>query len=240
MRIAVKPEGGLFTLAIFLFSAYFLSVDTLAGRPDTGPVLHNGVTAHRGNSGEFPENTLAAFQSGIDIGADWIELDVFRTKDGKLVVIHDGTTERVGNKNLVVADSTYEQLLAVDVATDFRQRNNKPIETVPKHTIPLLEEVLRLVMTQNKTRVSIQPKMNCVADAIAPDNEDGGGEMGWVQRWQSSVHGRGKEIGTRHTSVLGSWRIGHHRRHSDRQTARLRISRDAPQCHHQGKDRSDP
>ena len=51
---------------------------------------------------------------------------------------------------------------------DFRQRNNKSIETVPKHTtIPLLEKVLRMVMTQHRTRVSIQPKMDCVADAIA-------------------------------------------------------------------------
>jgi len=128
--------------------------------------LHNGVTAHRGNSGEFPENTLAAFQSGIDVGADWIELDVLRSKDGKLVVIHDKTTERVGDKTLVVVDSTYEQLLAVDVATQFRHAHKESIETVAKHTIPLLEDVLRLVMTQHKTRVSIQPKVDCVADAI--------------------------------------------------------------------------
>lgn len=152
---------------IFAFTSYFFAVAALAIEPATDSFLHNGVTAHRGNSGAYPENTLAAFQSGIDIGADWIELDVFRTKDGKLVVIHDETTERVGDRNLVVTDSSYEQLLAVDVATDFRQRNNKSIETVPKHTIPLLEEVLRLVMTQHKTRVSIQPKMDCVADAIA-------------------------------------------------------------------------
>ena len=152
--------------ALLVCTCWFLVVDAHAGQPVTDFFLHNGVTAHRGNSGEFPENTLAAFQSGIAIGADWIELDVFRTKDGILVVTHDETTERVGDQNLVVADSTYEQLLAVDVATDFRQRNNKSIETVPKHTIPLLEEVLRLVMTQHKTRVSIQPKMDCVADAI--------------------------------------------------------------------------
>ena len=52
---------------------------------DIGEFLANGVTAHRGNSGEFPENTLPAFKSGIEAGADWIELDIFRTKDGKLV-----------------------------------------------------------------------------------------------------------------------------------------------------------
>ena len=141
---------------------------TLAGaQADSGTFLHNGVTAHRGNSIEFPENTIAAFQGGIDAGADWLELDIFRTQDGKIVVIHDRTTKRVGDKDLVVADSTYAELLTVDVAADFRRRNQKSLEEVPKHTIPLLEDVLRLVMTQQKTRVSIQPKMACVADTIS-------------------------------------------------------------------------
>ena len=135
-----------------------------------GPVaagfLNNGVTAHRGNSGEYPENTIPAFESGIEVGADWIELDIFRTTDGKLVVIHDRTTERVGDKNLNVAESTYEELLTVDVATEFRRRHGKTAGECPKQTIPLLEDVLRLVKSQGKTRVSIQPKTDCVADAV--------------------------------------------------------------------------
>ena len=39
---------------------------------------HPGITAHRGNSGEFPENTLQAFQSGIGLGVDWVELDIYQ------------------------------------------------------------------------------------------------------------------------------------------------------------------
>ncbi len=128
--------------------------------------LKNGVTAHRGDSGDFPENTLPAFKNGIDIGADWIELDLFRTKDGKLVVIHDSTTRRTGDKDFHVADSTYEELLTVDVATGFRKRTGKSMQQCPPRRIPLLEDVLRLVMRQNKTRVSIQPKIDCVADAV--------------------------------------------------------------------------
>ena len=129
-------------------------------------ILENGVTAHRGNSGDFPENTLPAFKSGIDAGADWIELDLFRTKDGKLVVIHDSTTRRTGDNDLNVTDSTYEELLTVDVATDFRKRTGKSLQQCPAEQIPLLEDVLDLVVRQDKTRVSLQPKMDCVADAI--------------------------------------------------------------------------
>ncbi len=127
----------------------------------------NGVTAHRGNSGEFPENTVPAFQSGIDVGADWIELDIFRTKDGRLVVTHDRTTKRVGDRDVLIADSTYEELLEVDVAADFRRRMKKTVEECPPARIPLLKDILLLVKRQNKTRVSIQPKMDCVAEAVA-------------------------------------------------------------------------
>ncbi len=129
--------------------------------------LHNGVTAHRGNSGEFPENTIPAFKSGIEAGADWIELDVFKTADDKLVVIHDRTTKRVGDKDLDVVQSSYDELLTVDVASEFRRDHNLAVDQLPKHTVPLLEDVLRLVMLQKRTRVSIQPKMDCVADAVA-------------------------------------------------------------------------
>ena len=51
--------------------------------------LNNGVTAHRGNSSAYPENTIPSFENALEVGADWIELDVRKTKDGRLVVIHN-------------------------------------------------------------------------------------------------------------------------------------------------------
>lgn len=129
--------------------------------------LDNGVTAHRGNSSEQPENTIAAMRSGIAVGADWIELDIFRSADGEIVVIHDATTNRVAGKNRIVETSTYETLQKLDVATQFRQQQGQTLETCPPQKIPLLRDVLKLVMSQQKTRVSIQPKSDCVADAMA-------------------------------------------------------------------------
>ncbi len=142
-------------------------VPCFGAEPGSGPFLGRGVTAHRGNSGEWPENTMPAFASGIEVGCDWIELDVYTTKDGKLVVIHDRTTGRVGDKNLVVPESTHAELLTVDVAADFRRRHAKTVEECPPQRIPLLEDVLRLVRKQKQTRVSIQPKMDCVGQAVA-------------------------------------------------------------------------
>src|SRR3954462_14914651 len=63
---------------------------------------HNGVTAHRGAQEQAPENTLQAFANAIRDGADWVELDIFTTQDGQLVVIHDDTTGRVGDRDLRV------------------------------------------------------------------------------------------------------------------------------------------
>ena len=57
--------------------------ETARGESET--FLSNGVTAHRGNSGEFAENTWPAFRSAIDLGVDWIELDIFRTSDGRRI-----------------------------------------------------------------------------------------------------------------------------------------------------------
>ena len=47
------------------------------------------VIAHRGASWEYPENTLPAFERAIELGADFVELDVHATRDGSLVVCHD-------------------------------------------------------------------------------------------------------------------------------------------------------
>lgn len=129
--------------------------------------LSNGVTAHRGNSAEYPENTMPAFQSALSLDVDWIELDIYQTKDGQIVVTHDATTARVGDQNLKVSEVTYDALKTVDVAHDFRKRKKLTLKECPPENIPLLSDIIRLVMQQNKTRLSIQPKANCVKEAIA-------------------------------------------------------------------------
>ena len=133
---------------------------------DNANPSHRGITAHRGNSGMFPENTLPAFENAIELGVDWIELDLFLTKDQQLVVIHDQTTERTGDRALDVTKSTLQEVQSVDVANDFRNRHKLSISDCPPQHIPQLEDVLNLVMRQNRTRVSIQPKVDCVAKAV--------------------------------------------------------------------------
>ena len=143
-----------------------LACCALLCRADSDTFLHNGVTAHRGNSGESPENTLPSFQSAIDAGADWIELDVYFSKDRQLVISHDRDTAHTGDRKLSVTNSTYAELLTLDVATGFRTRSKLTPTQCPPARMPLLADALRLVMRQNRTRVSIQPKDDCVQAAF--------------------------------------------------------------------------
>ncbi len=73
------------------------------------------VIAHRGASGEAPENTMAAFELARAQQADMIELDVQATADGRLVVFHDGTTERWNGRRDRIADLSWAELRALRI-----------------------------------------------------------------------------------------------------------------------------
>ena len=70
--------------------------------------------AHRGASGVAPENTLLAFATAIEAGADVIEFDAQITKDEKLVIFHDKTLEKVTGETQRISDFTLEELLKKD------------------------------------------------------------------------------------------------------------------------------
>ncbi len=107
------------------------------------------VVAHRGFSGAAPENTLAAFQKGIDIGSDMIELDVHLSRDGELVVIHDETLERTTNGKGMVADHTLKDLKKLDAGSSFGA-------AFAGERIPTLKEVLDLA--KGRVLVNIEIK----------------------------------------------------------------------------------
>src|SRR5580658_10158269 len=70
--------------------------------------------SHRGEHLERPENTIPAFQEAIRVGADFIEVDVRTTSDGKLVLSHDATVDRCTNGTGQVSAMTFDQLKALD------------------------------------------------------------------------------------------------------------------------------
>ncbi len=113
-----------------------------------------GIWGHRGASAEAPENTLQAFRLAFEQGADGIELDVQRTRDGVLVVCHDETIERTSDGSGSIAELTFQQLRRHDFS------NGRPgYAQVP---IPTLTEVLELVSGTDRV-VNIELKNSIVA-----------------------------------------------------------------------------
>ena len=72
------------------------------------------VVGHRGAMGYCPENTLASFERGLELGADWIELDVHLSRDGEVIVIHDEALDRTTNGHGYIKDRTLAELRLLD------------------------------------------------------------------------------------------------------------------------------
>ena len=102
------------------------------------------VTAHRGFSGQHPENTLLAFSKAYELGVDCIEFDVRESSDGELIIIHDATLDRTTNGTGRVDQNTISELKRLNASYwqgphDSGRRLSKPSTDVK---IPMLEEVL--------------------------------------------------------------------------------------------------
>ena len=107
------------------------------------------VVAHRGASGDAPENTISAFKLAWERGADAIEGDFHLTADGHIVCIHDANTKKVSGKSLVVRQSSLKQLRELDVGTRHGKRFAKAV-------IPTLAEVLATVPAGKKIYIEIK------------------------------------------------------------------------------------
>jgi glycerophosphoryl diester phosphodiesterase len=121
--------GVAFSLLFSSFSQAF------AKEPTTGERKQVDNVAHRGAAGYAPENTIAGFDLAVDMKADYIEIDVQRSKDGELVVIHDTTVDRTTDGTGKVGDLTLQQLQQLD-AGSWKE------ESFAGETIPAFEEIL--------------------------------------------------------------------------------------------------
>lgn len=75
--------------------------------------------AHRGASAYAPENTMISFRKALHLGANGIELDLQRTKDGKIVIFHDKNIDKKSNGKGKISDYTYKELLDFDFGSWF-------------------------------------------------------------------------------------------------------------------------
>ena len=116
-------------LSLFLFGAMMLAGCSSApggdgsGNGETDAALaYPRVCAHRGFNTVAPENSMPAFGAAVAMGAEEIEFDLWYTKDGEIVSIHDASLERVSDGTGYVFNLTYEELLQFDFGIKFDEK----------------------------------------------------------------------------------------------------------------------
>lgn len=119
------------------------------------------LTAHRGASLVAPENTLAAIDRAIELGADRIEIDVMLTADGRPILFHDTDLRRMANDRRRVSGMTLEELREIDVGSWFAPEFSS-------ERIPTLDEALdRVALAPRPVTLNIELKTNGDADELA-------------------------------------------------------------------------
>jgi glycerophosphoryl diester phosphodiesterase len=123
---------------LILISLIFMNRVSSQNNPKNTSLNKTDIVAHRGGSLLAPENTLAAFNNAIQIGAAWIEIDVHQTSNKVTVVIHDNTLQRTTNGKGSVDKITFEELRSFDAGGKFSDK-------FAGEKVPTLEETLTLI-----------------------------------------------------------------------------------------------
>ena len=107
--------------------------------------------AHRGESHDAPENTLAAYKLAWERGVDAAETDIHLTKDGKLIVCHDADTGRLAadKTKLVIKDHTADELRKLDVGS-FKG------PSFADQKLPMLDELLAIIPTGKRFFIEVK------------------------------------------------------------------------------------
>lgn len=110
------------------------------------------VEGHRGWRAKYPENTLASYRAAIELGVDAIEFDVWLSRDGVPVIMHDANTLRITGHDGLIIGQTLTELKALDAGS------HKGAEFAGEK-IPTLEETLALVRSLRPTlRLGVEIK----------------------------------------------------------------------------------
>ncbi|MDQ7826832.1 MAG: glycerophosphodiester phosphodiesterase family protein [Candidatus Eremiobacteraeota bacterium] len=126
--------------------------DSFAASEAPQPQKKPFIIGHRGASSLAPENTMASFRKAQTLGAEMIELDVHRTKDGALIIMHDDTVDRTTDGQGAVKDLTLREIKALDAGSwfspDFKGEG-----------VPTFDEVLQWARGKVKIDIEIKNSM---------------------------------------------------------------------------------
>jgi glycerophosphoryl diester phosphodiesterase len=107
------------------------------------------VTGHRGHSRAAPENSLSAIRAAIASGADYAEIDVQETKDGHIILLHDGDFKRIAGVAKKPAELTLAQVKELDVGRSFSPE-------FAGERVPTLKEVIAAARGRIKLNIELK------------------------------------------------------------------------------------
>jgi len=129
---------------LFALIAIFVAVPTTSSH-----TRNVEIVAHRGAPFDAPENTVASAKLAWAQGADAVEADIRLTKDGELIVCHDGTTKRIDGLDTQIADLTLAEARALDVGS------KKGVQFAGER-MPTLDELVATVPAGKRLFVEIK------------------------------------------------------------------------------------
>lgn len=133
------------------------------------------VVSHRGDWKQFPENSLDAINSIIQMGGDIVEIDVQRTKDGQLILMHDERLDRTTNGKGLIAETTF-----ADIQKLFLKDHNG---NVTQHKVPTLKEVL--LMSKGRIMLNLDKADRFFEQVVALLQETGTTDIAILKGLQS-------------------------------------------------------
>lgn len=133
------------------------------------------VVSHRGDWKQFPENSLDAINSIIQMGGDVVEIDVQRTKDGQLILMHDERLDRTTNSKGLIAETTF-----ADIQKLFLKDHNG---NVTQHKVPTLKEVL--LMSKGRIMLNLDKADRFFEQVVALLQETGTTDIAILKGLQS-------------------------------------------------------
>lgn len=168
IRRALGITAAFVVAAVSLTLGFLLSTGRI--NPNIEYLRTVEITAHRGASAFYPENTMAAFEGAKELGADWIELDVQQSRDGKIFVAHDTNFRRTTGVSANSWELDYDEIASLDAGSFFSKE-------YAGEKMPLLSEVIAFAK-ENAMRLNIELKPTghetdfekCVVDEIRAAN----------------------------------------------------------------------
>ena len=114
--------------------------------------------SHRGESIDAPENSLPAFKLSLERKTDGMECDVHLTADQVVVVSHDPTTARMGDRDLTIAETCFDELVKVNISGAFEQ--------YPDEHIHALEDTFQYLGEGREYYVELKPGCSALVPAV--------------------------------------------------------------------------